>query len=129
MSVAFDSSQELNRMTKPALATLARGLQNRVQQLESGNAELTKALGESEGKLALLTGAVESLADGFVIFDSDERMVLCNRKFREIYHEIADRPGQFNALCFDVSPKCHMGGETRADGEIWDSHCRLCLNL
>ena len=43
--------------------------------------------------------------------------------------EIGGRAGQFNALCFDVSPKCHMGGETGADGEIWDSHRRLCLNL
>ena len=29
--------------------------------------------------------------DGFVIFDADERMVLCNSSYREIYHEIAER--------------------------------------
>ena len=91
MSVAIDSSQELNRMTKPALTALAQGLRDRVNGLESDNAELRQALDESEASRALLAEAVESLADGFVIFDSDERMVLCNRKYREIYHEIADR--------------------------------------
>ena len=53
MSVAVDSSQELNRMTKPALAALASGLQDRVRELESENAELRKALGESDAADAL----------------------------------------------------------------------------
>ncbi len=40
---------------------------------------------------ALLVEAIEALADGFVIFDADERMVLCNSKYRDVYRPIADR--------------------------------------
>ncbi|MDJ0947643.1 MAG: PAS-domain containing protein, partial [Alphaproteobacteria bacterium] len=45
---------------------------------------------EAQHTRRLLSDAVEALADGFVIFDSGHRMVLCNRRYREIYHEIAD---------------------------------------
>lgn len=37
-----------------------------------------------------LAEAIEALQDGFVIFISDERMVLCNQRYREIYQEIAE---------------------------------------
>ncbi len=30
--------------------------------------------------------AIESLNAGFVMYDADERLVLCNRKYRELYH-------------------------------------------
>lgn len=130
MSVAVDSSQELNRMTKSALAALARELQDRVQQLESDKAELTKALGESEGSQALLAGAVESLAEGFVIYDSEERMVLCNRKYREIYHEIADLlvPGaKFGEVVDSTARHCKsLGSESAIETWVKDrlSHYR-----
>ncbi len=37
-----------------------------------------------------LRTAITSLEDGFVIFDADDRLVLCNEKYREIYSEIRD---------------------------------------
>ncbi len=37
-----------------------------------------------------LRTAIEALEDGFVIFDADDRLVLCNTKYKEIYHETAD---------------------------------------
>jgi PAS domain S-box-containing protein len=42
-----------------------------------------------------LAEAIESLNAGFVMFDADERLVLCNRKYRELYHIPPDilRPG------------------------------------
>jgi len=43
--------------------------------------------GEAE---TLLAAAVEDLAEGFVLFDAEDRLVLCNRKYREFYPEIAD---------------------------------------
>ena len=36
-----------------------------------------------------LVAAVDALADGFVLFDGDDRMVMCNRRYPEIYPESA----------------------------------------
>jgi PAS domain S-box-containing protein len=38
----------------------------------------------------VLRTALESLADGFVLYDADDRLVLCNQRYREIYRESAD---------------------------------------
>lgn len=61
------------------------------------DAELTAALNESQDRLRALeatrqqlVNAVEGLNDGFVYFDSDERLVLANRRFRELYARSAD---------------------------------------
>jgi PAS domain S-box-containing protein len=42
-----------------------------------------------------LAAAVEALQDAFVLFDADERLVLCNARYRAIYPRSADaiRPG------------------------------------
>lgn len=34
--------------------------------------------------------AIESISDGFVLYDKDERLVLCNSRYREFYREIED---------------------------------------
>ncbi|WP_374302732.1 PAS-domain containing protein [Ferrovibrio sp.] len=34
--------------------------------------------------------AIESISDGFILYDKDERLVLCNSKYREFYREISD---------------------------------------
>ena len=33
----------------------------------------------------VLENALESLADGFVMFDADDRLVICNRRYRDLY--------------------------------------------
>lgn len=37
-----------------------------------------------------LMDAIEASADGFVLFDSDDRLVLCNSRMRELYAGVAD---------------------------------------
>ena len=43
-----------------------------------------------------LIDAIESLPDGFVLYDKDDRMVICNKKYREFYASSADliEPGR-----------------------------------
>ncbi|MEM9096528.1 MAG: ATP-binding protein [Pseudomonadota bacterium] len=43
----------------------------------------------------LLTETIEALADGLVVFDRDDRLVVCNSKFRDLYKVTAPiiRPG------------------------------------
>ena len=38
----------------------------------------------------LLVDAIESLADGFVIYDANDRLVICNEKYKEFYNKSAD---------------------------------------
>jgi diguanylate cyclase (GGDEF)-like protein len=38
---------------------------------------------------ALLDDAIESLPDGFALFDSDDRLLLCNQRFRNLYRDSA----------------------------------------
>jgi PAS domain S-box-containing protein len=40
---------------------------------------------------ARLLSAIETLSEGVAIFDADDRLVLCNERFREINQPIADR--------------------------------------
>ncbi len=51
------------------------------QQAES----LREAAGEAALARANLEQAVEALQDGFVLYDADDRLVICNSRFREIY--------------------------------------------
>ncbi|MBT5037417.1 MAG: PAS domain-containing protein [Rhodospirillaceae bacterium] len=44
---------------------------------------------ESESARAYLTGALESMDNGFAIFDADERLVMCNEQFRALAPEAA----------------------------------------
>ncbi|HYG91731.1 MAG TPA: ATP-binding protein [Azospirillum sp.] len=65
-----------------------------------------RALAEGEARRArdLLVDAIESIADGFVLYDADDRLVLCNAKYRELYALSEDqiRPGStFEAILRD----------------------------
>jgi PAS domain S-box-containing protein len=37
-----------------------------------------------------LIAAIEAVPDGFVLFDADDRLVICNQKYREIYERAAE---------------------------------------
>ncbi len=38
---------------------------------------------------SILTTAIESLPDGFVLYDADDRLVLCNDRYKDIYQQSA----------------------------------------
>ncbi|MGF1629430.1 MAG: PAS-domain containing protein [Kiloniellaceae bacterium] len=44
---------------------------------------------EAAQSRALLSEAIESMTDGFVWFDNEGRLVLCNRKYRDLYPKLA----------------------------------------
>ncbi|KPQ05447.1 MAG: PAS domain S-box [Rhodobacteraceae bacterium HLUCCA12] len=58
-------------------------------------AELKRMADETAAAHARLHGAIESMQDGFVLFDRDNKLLMCNSKYREINAEIDDiiRPG------------------------------------
>jgi two-component system cell cycle sensor histidine kinase/response regulator CckA len=64
-------------------------------------AELRAAKNRAEQAETLLQDAVDSMSEGFVIYDQEGRFVMCNESYRQIYAERADRlvPGM---LCEDT---------------------------
>ncbi|MCA9014910.1 MAG: PAS-domain containing protein [Planctomycetaceae bacterium] len=57
---------------------------------------LQKSEQESHRLRVQLTEAIESLTEGFALYDAEDRLVMCNSKYREFYKESADLlyPGQ-----------------------------------
>ena len=45
---------------------------------------------DSSEQLATLADAVESLSEGFALFDRDDRLVMCNSQYRDFHKVSAD---------------------------------------
>ena len=58
--------------------------------LEAHLRPVSRSIGELDTHAKLLRTALDSLQDGFVLFDAQDRFVLCNNRLREILHESAD---------------------------------------
>jgi PAS domain S-box-containing protein len=67
----------------------ADGTARRVLGINQDITELAAARERAEAAESRLMAAVEALPDGFVIYDRDDRLVLCNRRYRELYRESA----------------------------------------
>jgi PAS domain S-box-containing protein len=70
-----------------------RAMAERSQELSSK--ELSEAHDKATQAQTRLSDALESISEGFFLFDADDRMVLCNSRYRELYPGLADlmRPG------------------------------------
>ncbi|MEI6737302.1 MAG: EAL domain-containing protein [Pseudomonadota bacterium] len=53
-------------------------------------ASIQRALKDAEGTFKQIFEAFDHLDSGVVIYGADDRIVFCNRRFREIYSEVAD---------------------------------------
>ncbi len=87
-------------------------------------ADLTKVV-EAEHRAELaqqrLVDAVEALSQGFVLFDSDDRVVMCNRRFLEFFdlgEDVVDEHWRFIDIC---RYKLRKGSYPEAEGreEEW----------
>jgi signal transduction histidine kinase/DNA-binding response OmpR family regulator/PAS domain-containing protein len=65
------------------------------RSLELSSKELSDARDEATEARRRLTDALESISEGFFLYDVDDRMVLCNSRYRELYPGMADiyKPG------------------------------------
>ena len=54
------------------------------------DAELQRLAQEAAEARARMDQAIEALQDGFVLFDAEDRLVLCNSKYRELNADVAD---------------------------------------
>ncbi len=58
-----------------------------LERMIRGRKRAEEALQQSQ---ALLMDAIESTSEGFILYGSDERLVLCNSRYRELYPAMAD---------------------------------------
>ena len=70
-------------------------LQNALTELSQSNASLEQARDEAEAARRNLAGALEAIQEGFALFDPDDRLVTCNRRFQSRVGAAADqiKPG------------------------------------
>ncbi|MCT2398771.1 PAS-domain containing protein [Novosphingobium mangrovi (ex Huang et al. 2023)] len=76
-------------------------LEEALERLNAANAELASAHAAASSTRTLLRDAIESLSDGFALFDKDDRMVLCNRAFLQFFpyfESISDSLPEFSEL-------------------------------
>lgn len=57
----------------------------RDQELSQARQEAEKAKGETDQAERLLADAIETLSDGFILYDSDDRIVRYNSRYREFF--------------------------------------------
>ena len=58
--------------------------------MQRAAAELTERSEAARAASERLTTAIEALDEGFVIYDRDDRLVMCNQRYREYYRLTAD---------------------------------------
>lgn len=63
----------------------ADALAQALDRLADAHRELAEAHATADAARGLLRDAIDSLADGFALFDAEDRMVLCNRAFLEMF--------------------------------------------
>lgn len=76
-----------------------RDLERTLELLNQSNARLSQAMREAEGARADLYDALESVREGFALFDQDDRLVMSNSRFCELLPDLPPRlePGlRFN---------------------------------
>lgn len=82
----FQTAILLERQVRERTDELQRALCN----LEDSNHDLSAAKEEAETARTRLTEAIESLSEGFALFDADDRLVLSNSKLRLLFPDLAD---------------------------------------
>ncbi|HUT47848.1 MAG TPA: EAL domain-containing protein [Alphaproteobacteria bacterium] len=83
--------------------------------------ELRRVLKVARSTEKTLYEAVNALPDGFVLYDRDDRLVVCNERYREIYHECRDAivPGaQFEDIIKDGLDR-NLYQDARGREEEW----------
>lgn len=66
-------------------------LERALRQLEDSHRDLARAKELAETMRSRLYEAIESVNEGFALFDAEDRLVLCNRKYLSYWSGVADR--------------------------------------
>jgi signal transduction histidine kinase len=68
-------------MLEDQVGERTRELEHALDLLNQSNARLAEAMGEAEAARANLASAIETVQEGFALFDRADRLVMCNSRF------------------------------------------------
>lgn len=82
---------------------------------------LARAMSEAKIARRQLQQAIDSIGEGFILYDRDDRIVLCNRKYREIFPELEDllKPGTHFQDVISRSAESGLIAEAVTDPQAW----------
>lgn len=82
----FETAITLEAMVRDRTVDLEKAM----GQLNEANAKLETAHRDADAARARLRDAIESLSDGFALYDADDRLVMCNRAFLGFWPDLGD---------------------------------------
>jgi signal transduction histidine kinase len=96
-------------------------LKHALFNLEQSNTALTVANEEAETARTRLADAIESLSEGFALFDAEDHLVQSNSKFRAFYPDMEDviTPGMTFAEFLHTILKRNVLAIPKCDHESW----------
>lgn len=113
----FETAISLEAMVRDRTAALEEALAS----LNAANASLGKAHDAADAARIRLRDAIESLSDGFALFDADDRLVMCNKAYLGFWPEIAecsDEAPTFDDIAHNVARNRRVVGALRSP-ERW----------
>ena len=97
-----------------SVSELEASVEKRIQRL-------ARAMSEAKIARRQLQQAIDSINEGFILYDRDDRIVLCNRKYRTLFPELADilQPGTgFNEIITQAA-QAGVVAEAVTDPQAW----------
>ena len=112
-----DTATPLPPATRDELGALTRA----VQSVRDGMADRDRLQREAEKQRQLLADAIELINEGFVLYDLDDRLVLCNSNFVRTQHRLADLmvPGTPFHSVLEAAISRGIVDLEGGDGEAW----------
>ena len=99
-----------------------RELEQALDLLHESNIRLAEANRETEAAQTNLTDAIETVREGFALFDQHEKLVLCNTRFCRDFHDIVAelKPGlDFERYVDLISHSPHLSLPEGEDAASW----------
>ena len=121
---AFNEMQFEQELIETALRATRNNLEQRVEErtvdLVNATAETTRAYDEAMRAQTQLTQAIESIPDGFSLYDADDQLVVFNSRYPEIMYQgnVSLKRGMpFQSI---IRRAAELGFVTEAEGRIDD---------
>jgi PAS domain S-box-containing protein len=100
------------------------GIRSDVTKFKQQEQALLEAKRKAERAESRLASAIEAISEGFVIYDADDRLVMCNSALREQFSFLTDKlvPGaKFEDLIYYAAANGHFDTQGE-DPERWVQH-------
>ncbi|CAK0754339.1 two-component system, cell cycle sensor histidine kinase and response regulator CckA [Azospirillaceae bacterium] len=83
--------------------------------------DMIEIVGEARERMAAVHDAIDSISEGFVLFNAEGRLLLCNDNYRKAYPDLADclTPGQTFESILRAAVDRGKGREPIADMAAW----------